>query len=175
MYRFCDCGSHHSQGALTGFVTRDGWPASIRVAIITMLTASYFSDKSLNRKAFVWPFLLIGAIAFYCSYLVGAENFWLSFSLLIVAGGAMYAPYGPFFAVIPEVLPHNVSGGAMALINSFGALGSFAVVPGLYLNSSTSGFGASSSLCSSLYFSDSHAMAMRPPSSAGPPTGHSPV
>ena len=42
----------------------------------------------------------------------------------------MYAPYGPFFAIIPEILPQNVSGAAMALINSFGALGSFA---GAYL------------------------------------------
>ena len=31
----------------------------------------------------------------------------------------------PFFAFIPEMLPVNVAGGAMALINSFGALGSF--------------------------------------------------
>ena len=56
----------------------------------------------------------------------------------------MYAPYGPFFAIIPEVLPQNVSGGAMALINSFGALGSFvgAYLVGV-LNSNTGGFGAS--------------------------------
>ncbi len=38
----------------------------------------------------------------------------------------MYAPYGPFFALITEILPANVAGGAIALINSFGALGSFA-------------------------------------------------
>lgn len=37
----------------------------------------------------------------------------------------MYAPYGPFFAIVPELLPKNVAGGAMALINSMGALGSF--------------------------------------------------
>ncbi len=30
----------------------------------------------------------------------------------------MKAPYGPFFAIIPEILPQNVSGGAIALINS---------------------------------------------------------
>ena len=50
----------------------------------------------------------------------------------------MYAPYGPFFAVITEVLPRNVSGGAIALINSLGALGSFvgAYVVG-YLNGVT--------------------------------------
>jgi MFS-type transporter involved in bile tolerance (Atg22 family) len=38
----------------------------------------------------------------------------------------MYAPYGPFFAIVPEMLPRNVAGEVMALINSFGALGGFA-------------------------------------------------
>lgn len=123
-----------------------GWLSSIPYvfAIVGMLSASYFSDKTLNRKAFVWPLLLIGAIAFYGSYLVGPNDFWFSFILLTIAGAAMYAPYGPFFAIIPEVLPSNVTAGAMALINSFGALGSFigAYVVGL-LNDRTGGFGAS--------------------------------
>ncbi len=127
-------------------IVKTGWLSSVPyvLAITGMLSASYFSDKTLNRKAFVWPFLLIGAFAFYGSYLVGADNFWLSYVLLIIAGGAMYAPYGPFFAIIPEILPGNVAGGAMALINSLGALGSFAgsYIVG-YLNGTTGGFGAS--------------------------------
>jgi len=123
-----------------------GWYSSLPYvfAVIGMLTASYFSDKTLNRKIFVWPFLLIASIAFYASYLIGPGNFWMSFVLLIIAGTAMYAPYGPFFAIIPEILPQNVAGVAMALINSFGALGSFA---GAYivgrLNADTGGYGAS--------------------------------
>ncbi|MCK8322713.1 MFS transporter, partial [Erwinia amylovora] len=72
-----------------------------------------------------WPLLLSGALAFIGSYLVGTGNFWLSDALLAVAGAAMYAPYGPFFAIIPEMLPRNVAGGALALINAMGALGSF--------------------------------------------------
>jgi MFS family permease len=67
----------------------------------------------------------------------------------------MYAPYGPFFAVITEVLPRNVSAGAIALINSFGALGSFvgAYIVG-YLNGTTGGFGASYVfMAGSLFFS----------------------
>ncbi|MEJ7830239.1 MAG: MFS transporter, partial [Segetibacter sp.] len=127
-------------------IVRTGWLSSIPYvfAIIGMLTASYFSDKTLNRKAFVWPFLLIAALAFYGSYLIGTSNFWLSFVLLVIAGTAMYAPYGPFFAIIPEILPGNVTAGAIALINSLGALGSFAgsYLVG-YLNGSTGGFGAS--------------------------------
>jgi len=127
-------------------IVKTGWLSSVPyiLAIILMLVASYFSDKTLNRNAFVWPFLLIGAVAFYASYAIGTEHFWISFALLVIAGGAMYAPYGPFFAIIPEILPRNVTGGAMALINSMGALGSFvgAYIVG-YLNDSTGGFGTS--------------------------------
>ncbi|HEX6226524.1 MAG TPA: MFS transporter [Chryseolinea sp.] len=123
-----------------------GWLSSIPYvfAIVGMLAASYFSDKTLNRKIFVWPLLLIGAVAFYGSYMLGESNFWFSFVLLTIAGAAMYAPYGPFFAIIPEILPSNVTAGAMALINSFGALGSFigAYLVGV-LNARTGDFGAS--------------------------------
>lgn len=123
-----------------------GWLSSVPyvLAVIGMLTASYFSDKTLSRKIFVWPFLMAGAVAFYASYLIGTNHFWISFILLVIAGGAMYAPYGPFFAIMPEILPRNVSGGATALVNSMGALGSFAgsYIVG-YLNDSTGGFGAS--------------------------------
>jgi sugar phosphate permease len=127
-------------------IVTTGWLTSLPYvfAIVGMLSASYYSDKTLKRKIFVWPFLLLGAIAFYCSYLIGPDSFWASFVLLIIAGATMYAPYGPFFAIIPELLPQNVSGGAMALINSFGALGSFvgAYLVGV-LNASTGSFGAS--------------------------------
>jgi sugar phosphate permease len=127
-------------------IVKTGWLAAVpyAFAIICMVCGSYFSDKTLKRKIFIWPSLLIGAIAFYCSYLTGTHNFWLSFVLLIIAGAAMYAPYGPYFAAITEALPSNVTGGAIALINSFGALGAFAgsYLVG-YLNGTTGGFGAS--------------------------------
>jgi len=127
-------------------IVKTGWLSSVPylLAVILMLVSSHFSDKTLNRSGFVWTFLFIGALAFSASYLVGTSNFWLSFILLVIAGGAMYAPYGPFFAIIPEILPRNVAGGAMALINSMGALGSFAgsYIVG-YLNGATGGFGAS--------------------------------
>jgi len=95
------------------------------LAIILMLVSSYFSDRTLERKAFVWPFLIAGAIAFYISFVIGPSNFWLSLLFLVIAGGCMYAPYGPFFAIVPEITPRNAAGESMALINSMGALGSF--------------------------------------------------
>jgi sugar phosphate permease len=127
-------------------IVKTGWLSAVPylMAVIAMILASYYSDKTLKRKSFIWPFLFLAAIAFYCSYLIGTHNFWLSFILLCIAGMSMYVPYGPFFAMIIEILPSNVAGGALALINSFGALGSFggSYLVG-YLNGSTGGFGAS--------------------------------
>ena len=104
-----------------------GWLSAVPylVAALLMLVASHYSDRSGSRKAFVWPFLIVGALAFAGSFLLGRSDFWFGFVLLVIAGGAMYAPYGPFFAWISERLPRNVAGGAIALINSCGALGSF--------------------------------------------------
>jgi len=108
------------------------------------MLVSYLSDRTQNRKTFVWVPLAVGMISLLGSYFLGAGNFWLSYGLLVLAGAAMYAPYGPFFSIIPEVLPRNVAGGAMAFINSFGALGSFvgAYIVG-YLNGVTGSPGAS--------------------------------
>lgn len=96
------------------------------LAIILMLVNSRASDRSGNRNRFVWPWLALGALAFYGSYLLGPDHFWLSFSLLIIAGASMYAPYGPYFANISEFLPSAVAAPSIALINSFGAIGGFA-------------------------------------------------
>ena len=91
--------------------------------------------------------MLVGALAFYASFALGANHFWLSFVALIVAGAAMYAPYGPFFAAITELLPKNVAGAATAFVNSAGALGGFAgaYLVG-YLNGRTGNPGASYTL-----------------------------
>jgi MFS-type transporter involved in bile tolerance (Atg22 family) len=95
------------------------------LAILLMLLAGHGSDKSLRRKHIIWPFLVLSGLALFGSYVTIAHTFWLAYGFLIVAGGAMYAPYGPFFALIPDMLPNNVAGEVMALINSCGALGGF--------------------------------------------------
>jgi sugar phosphate permease len=113
-------------------------------ATILMLAVSAFSDRLRVRKGVVWPCMLAGAVAFYASFALGAAHYWVSYALLVVSGAAMYAPYGPFFAWMTELLPRNVAGGAMALVNSCGALGSFVgtYVVG-FLNGATGGDGAS--------------------------------
>src|SRR5699024_1621798 len=74
---------------------------------------------------YVWPWLGLGGIAFYISYLLGPDNFWLAFLLLIAAGGAMYAPYGPYFAHVSEILPTNFAGAGVACVNAAGSVGGF--------------------------------------------------
>ncbi|WP_426099181.1 MFS transporter [Providencia sp. PROV200] len=115
------------RGASNLGMVETGWLSAVPylTATLAMILVSWASDRMHNRKLFVWPMLLLGAICFLGSYLLGSSNFWFSYTLLVIAGAAMYAPYGPFFAIIPEMLPKNVAGGAMALINSMGALGSF--------------------------------------------------
>jgi sugar phosphate permease len=95
------------------------------LAIFLMLLVAHYSDRSFRRKRFVWPFLVLAGVALLGSYVTVTHAFWWAYAFLILAGSAMYAPYGPFFAIIPEMLPRNVAGEVMALVNSCGALGSF--------------------------------------------------
>ncbi|HEY5228428.1 MAG TPA: MFS transporter [Opitutaceae bacterium] len=113
-------------------IVRTGWLAALPylVAIPAMMANSAACDRSARRVRHIWPFLAAAALAFYGSYALGPSHFPLSFALLTVAGICMYAPYGPFFALMPELFPRNVAGGAMALVNSLGGLGGFA---GAYL------------------------------------------
>jgi len=100
--------------------------APFLLAVILMLVVATFSDRVLRRTLFVWPFLILSGVALFCSFATAEHNFWLAYFCLVIAGGAMYAPYGPFFAIMPEMLPKNVAGEVIALVNSFGALGGFA-------------------------------------------------
>lgn len=124
-------------------IVEAGWLSSLAygVAIIGMIGISYFSDRSLKRKPYVTAALLTASLAFLGLFLVKPESFWLSYCMLVIAGGALCAPFGPFFALIAEILPRNVLGVSIALVNSIGALGSFAgaYLVG-YLNSLTGSF-----------------------------------
>ncbi len=123
-----------------------GWLSAVPylAAVIAEIAVSTWSDLTGKRMRVTWPCLALAAAAFYGSYLLGSTHFWASFVLLIIAGAMMYAPYGPFFAHITESLPANVAGGAIALINSMGALGSFVGAYGVgRLNGITGSPGAS--------------------------------
>jgi|SRR5579875_841955 len=94
-------------------------------AVLMMVIGSQLSDRSGRRRGYVWPMLMIGAGAFVGLAIAGQGNFTVSFILLIIAAASMYAPYGPYFALIPELLPRASAGPAVGLINAFGGLGGF--------------------------------------------------
>lgn len=96
------------------------------VAIVLMLIVSHISDKTLRRIELVWPFLLLSGFAMLGSYFAASHSFAVAFCCLVIAGSCMYAPYGPFFASVPERVPRTVTAEVLAVINSVGALGGFA-------------------------------------------------
>lgn len=107
--------------AVTGLLSAVPYAA----AVVLMIVVSYCSDRYATRRVFIWPSLLVAGAALLGSYLTSATNFPLAFLFLVLAGGLMYAPYGPFFALIAERFPRNVAGEVTALVNGCGALGSF--------------------------------------------------
>jgi len=115
-----DSMQHHGIGLIGGLSA-----VPYAVAAVAMVLASRFSDRSGNRREFVWPFLLASTGLFVASTLLGTGSYWISYAVLVLAAAGLYAPYGPYFALIPEFLPQKVAGAAMALVNSAGAVGGF--------------------------------------------------
>jgi sugar phosphate permease len=94
-------------------------------AVLLMLLVSYISDKTQRREILVWPFLLLSGLAFLGSFVFAQRSFAMAFVCLVISGACMYAPYGPYWAIVPERVPREAKGEVMALINSCGALGGF--------------------------------------------------
>ena len=95
------------------------------LALVLMIVAGRISDRTLRRQEVVWPFLLLAGLAMLGSFFFAGHSFALAFTCLVIAGGCMYAPYGPFFAIIPDRVPREVAGEVFAMVNSSGALGAF--------------------------------------------------
>ena len=95
------------------------------LAIPCLIIVGQLSDRTMRRKEFVWPCMLIAGIAMMGSFLFGGKSFTMAFACMVVACGAMYASYGPFFAMVPERTPPAMAGEVFAMVNSSGALGAF--------------------------------------------------
>jgi sugar phosphate permease len=108
-------------------IVRTGWLSAgpYVVATILMPIISATSDRIKDRRMIVLPCIAISGAAFLALYGVHGSNFWLSYTLLCVAGVGPIVALAPFFAIPADILPKNVAGGAVALINSMGALGGF--------------------------------------------------
>ena len=95
------------------------------VAIAGEIGMGHVADRTGRTDSLVWPFLLVSGIAMAGSFLLAPISFWLAFACLVLACGTMYAPYPPFFSIIPDRVPRQHAGEVFALVNSCGALGGF--------------------------------------------------
>jgi sugar phosphate permease len=93
--------------------------------MIGELGMGHVSDRTGRTESLVWPFLLLGGFAMMGSFLFAPYSFALAFSCLVLACGAMYAPYPPYFCIIPDRAPRQHTGEVFAFVNSIGALGGF--------------------------------------------------
>jgi nitrate/nitrite transporter NarK len=105
----------------TGLLTAIPYAA----AVLAMLACSTASDRTARRRVFTWVPLVVAAACFGASYGFHGLGVTVSFVLLIVAAAGMYAPYGPYFAHIPELFPTADAAPATGMINAFGGLGGF--------------------------------------------------
>lgn len=92
-------------------------------AIALMLFVSQGSDRTMLRLPYIWPLLFVAGAAMLGSFASG--SFAVSFGCLMIAAATMYAPYGPFFALLPEYVPKHLTGETFAMVNASGALGGF--------------------------------------------------
>ncbi|MEU6328237.1 MFS transporter [Streptomyces sp. NPDC047049] len=94
------------------------------VALAVMIANAAWSDRTGRRRQAVAVPLLVGIAALLLGQAVdGALPRML---LLCVTAAAVYAPYGPFWAIPGELLRFEVVVVAMGLINALGNLGGFA-------------------------------------------------
>jgi sugar phosphate permease len=105
----------------TGLLTAVPYAA----AVIAMVAVSLMSDRTGRRRIFTVVPLLVATLCFALSYVSKSGSFSVSFILLIVAAAGMYAPYGPYFASIPELFPAQDAAPAVGFINACGGLGGF--------------------------------------------------
>ncbi|MFI9075487.1 MFS transporter [Streptomyces sioyaensis] len=94
------------------------------IALAVMIANAAWSDRTGSRRQAVAVPLVVGIVALLLGQAVdGALPRML---LLCVTAAAVYAPYGPFWAIPGQLLRIEVVAVAMGLINALGNLGGFA-------------------------------------------------
>ena len=107
------------------------------IAAILMVAIAKSSDKSGERRGHMsFTFVLSGGT--FLAAIATQQSPVLSFGLLSIAVGAVYASLGPFWALPTETLPRKVVATAMGLINAIGNLGGYfgPVIVGYFLKRS---------------------------------------
>ena len=94
------------------------------IAAVMMVWTAKSSDRTGERRAHMSLTIGLSGVSFLAA--LGVQQFpWVSFALLSVAVGAVYASLGPFWALPTETLPHKSVATALGLINAIGNLGGY--------------------------------------------------
>jgi MFS family permease len=108
-------------------IVKTGWLSAGPYVVATLLmpTLSLLSDRIGDRKSIVLPCLGISGAAYLALYFLPQGAGLVSYLTLAVAGIGPIVALPLFFAIPADILPKNVAGGAVALINAMGSLGGF--------------------------------------------------
>jgi sugar phosphate permease len=113
------------------------------VGAITMVANSLHSDKVRERRVHVSIPLLGGGFFLLAAVGASSSSPLLAYGLLCLAGIGLFGPLGPFWAIPSEILPKEVAGPAIGLVNAVGSLGGyFGPLAVGYLEKQTGSFGA---------------------------------
>lgn len=94
------------------------------IAAVMMVWTAKSSDRTGERRAHMSLTIGLSGVSFLAA--LGVQQFpWVSFALLSVAVGAVYASLGPFWSLPTETLPHKSVATALGLINAIGNLGGY--------------------------------------------------
>ncbi|MEV0373925.1 MFS transporter [Streptomyces sp. NPDC050636] len=94
------------------------------IALAAMIANAAWSDRTGKRRQAVAVPLVVGIAALLLGQAV--DGAFPRMVLLCVTAAAVYAPYGPFWAIPGQLLRFEVVAVAMGLINALGNLGGFA-------------------------------------------------
>ncbi|HEX4796646.1 MAG TPA: MFS transporter [Humisphaera sp.] len=112
-------------GTESGFISGVLFAIPYVVTAFVMLLVSWGSDRSGERRGYVALVYVVSGIALVASVLLKERSFWLSYVLLCLAVPGPYASLAPFWAIPAEILPKNVLGSVMGLINAIGNIGGY--------------------------------------------------
>ena len=95
------------------------------VGAIAMVLNSLHSDKARERRIHAAIPLLGGGLFLLAAVAAGSAAPLLAYGLLCLAGVGLFGSLGAFWAIPSEMLPKEVAGPAIGLVNAVGSLGGY--------------------------------------------------
>jgi len=135
VYFLLNCGGYGFLFWLPSALARAGSFSGVRIGLLysmpyilaglVMVLNSRHSDRQGERRRHVALPLAVAGVSLSAAVVANGHSPILTFALLCLAGAGPYAAIAPFWALPAELLPRQVAGPAMGLINAIGTLGGY--------------------------------------------------